>query len=99
VLNGAEMHKDGNFEVRDVAPGSYTILATVDGAAVPMMARQELQGQLQMSRVFASRRKPGARFTGTLGWKAESMPDPRQARHFFCYVPQMAMTTGLLLTQ
>ena len=43
VLNGAEMHKDGSFVIRDVSPGSYTILATVDGAAVPMTARQTLQ--------------------------------------------------------
>ncbi len=43
VLNGAEMHKDGSFEIRDVSPGAYTILATVDNAATPMMARQSLQ--------------------------------------------------------
>ena len=28
VLNGAEMHKDGSFEIRDVSPGAYTIFAT-----------------------------------------------------------------------
>ena len=43
VLNGAEMHKDGSFVIRDVSPGSYEIVATVDGSAVPMMARQPLQ--------------------------------------------------------
>lgn len=43
VLNGAEMHQDGSFVIRDVAPGAYTIVATVDNAAVPMMARQSLQ--------------------------------------------------------
>jgi hypothetical protein len=43
VLSGAEMHKDGSFEIRDVSPGAYTILATVDNVAVPMMARQSLQ--------------------------------------------------------
>ncbi|HYM78736.1 MAG TPA: carboxypeptidase-like regulatory domain-containing protein [Candidatus Dormibacteraeota bacterium] len=43
VLNGAEMHKDGSFIIRDVSPGNYTILATVDGSRVPMMARQTLQ--------------------------------------------------------
>lgn len=43
VLNGAEMHPDGSFVIRDVAPGAYTILATVENAAVPMMARQALQ--------------------------------------------------------
>jgi protocatechuate 3,4-dioxygenase beta subunit len=43
VLNGAEMHKDGSFVIRDVSPGSYNILATVEGSTVPMMARQSLQ--------------------------------------------------------
>jgi hypothetical protein len=37
------MHPDGSFVIRDVAPGSYTILATVENAPVPMMARQALQ--------------------------------------------------------
>lgn len=43
TLNGAEMHKDGTFEIRDVAPGAYTILARVDDASAPMVARQGLQ--------------------------------------------------------
>src|ERR1035438_5436847 len=43
VLNGAEMHQDGSFVIRDVAPGAYTILATGENAPVPMMARQALQ--------------------------------------------------------
>jgi hypothetical protein len=43
MLNGAEMRKDGTFEIRDVAPGFYMILATVDSAAVPMLARQAVQ--------------------------------------------------------
>jgi protocatechuate 3,4-dioxygenase beta subunit len=43
VLNGTEMHQDGSFVIRDVAPGAYTILATVENAPVPMMARQALQ--------------------------------------------------------
>ena len=43
MLNGGEMRKDGSFEIRDVSPGSYTVVATVSGAAVPMMARQPLQ--------------------------------------------------------
>jgi hypothetical protein len=43
ILNGAEMHADGSFVIRDVAPGAYTIMATVENAPVPMMARQALQ--------------------------------------------------------
>jgi len=43
VLNGAEMHKDGSFVIHDVSPGSYTILASVEGSLVPMTARQSLQ--------------------------------------------------------
>jgi protocatechuate 3,4-dioxygenase beta subunit len=43
VLNGAEVHKDGTFEIRDVSPGAYTIFATVEEAPVPMTAHQSLQ--------------------------------------------------------
>lgn len=42
VTSGTEMHKDGTFVIRDVSPGSYTVLASVEGSAVPMMARQDL---------------------------------------------------------
>lgn len=43
ILNGAEMHKDGSFVIHDVSPGSYTILASIEGSPVPMTARQALQ--------------------------------------------------------
>jgi hypothetical protein len=43
VLNGAEIRKDGSFEIRDVSPGSYSVVATITGSAEPMMARQPLQ--------------------------------------------------------
>ena len=43
VLSGAEMHKDGSFVIHDVSPGSYTILASIEGSPVPMTARQSLQ--------------------------------------------------------
>jgi protocatechuate 3,4-dioxygenase beta subunit len=43
VLSGAEVHKDGGFVLYDVAPGAYTIVASVDNAPVPMIARQSLQ--------------------------------------------------------
>jgi protocatechuate 3,4-dioxygenase beta subunit len=43
VQNGAEMHKDGSFVIRNVSPGTYTIMASVDGSPVPMTVRQTLQ--------------------------------------------------------
>ena len=43
IMSGAEMHKDGSFVIRDVSPGSYTILASIEGSPVPMTARQSLQ--------------------------------------------------------
>lgn len=43
IMNGAEMHKDGSFVIRNVSPGNYTIVATVDGAPMAMTARQSLQ--------------------------------------------------------
>jgi len=42
TLNGAEIRKDGSFEIRDVAPGTYTVVATVSGVP-PLMARQALE--------------------------------------------------------
>jgi hypothetical protein len=42
TLNGAEIRTDGSFEIRDVAPGAYTVVATVSGAT-PLMARQPLE--------------------------------------------------------
>jgi hypothetical protein len=43
VTSGTEMHKDGSFVIRDVSPGSYLLLASVEGSAVPMMARQDVE--------------------------------------------------------
>ncbi|HTS34268.1 MAG TPA: carboxypeptidase-like regulatory domain-containing protein [Candidatus Solibacter sp.] len=43
VLNGADVGKDGSFVIRDVSPGNYTIVATVEGGRSAMMARQTLQ--------------------------------------------------------
>jgi hypothetical protein len=80
VLNGAEMRKDGSFEIRDVAPGAYTILATVDNAAAPMMARQALQ--ITSANVEGLRLAPqtGGSIRGRLRREAGSAarPDPSQ---------------------
>ena len=80
VLNGAEMRKDGSFEIRDVAPGAYTILATVDNAAAPMMARQSLQ--ITSANVEGLRLAPqtGGSIRGRLRMEASSAarPDPSQ---------------------
>ncbi|MGE5057398.1 MAG: carboxypeptidase regulatory-like domain-containing protein [Acidobacteriota bacterium] len=43
VTSGTEMHKDGSFVIRDVSPGSYLLLASVEGSSVPMIARQTLE--------------------------------------------------------
>ena len=80
VLNGAEMRKDGSFEIRDVAPGAYTILATVDNAAATMMARQSLQ--ITSANVEGLRLAPqtGGSIRGHLRMEAGSAarPDPSQ---------------------
>ncbi len=80
VLNGAEMRKDGSFEIRDVAPGAYTILATVDNAAATMMARQSLQ--ITSANVEGLRLAPqtGGSIRGHLRMEANSAgrPDPSQ---------------------
>jgi Carboxypeptidase regulatory-like domain len=80
VLNGAEMHKDGSFEIRDVSPGAYTIFATVDNAAAPMMARQSLQ--ITSANVDGLQLAPqaGGSVRGRLRMEAGSAarPDPSQ---------------------
>jgi protocatechuate 3,4-dioxygenase beta subunit len=81
VLNGAEMHKDGSFVIRDVSPGAYTILATVENAPVPMTARQALQ--IVSSNVEGLRLspQPGATVRGHLRVESrnESRNDGRPA--------------------
>lgn len=80
VLNGAEMHKDGTFEIRDVAPGAYTIVATADNSPVPMMVRQALQ--LTSGNVEGLRLAPqaGGSVRGHLRMETSgnARPDPSQ---------------------
>jgi len=80
MLNGAEMHKDGTFEIRDVAPGAYTIVATADNSPVPMMARQALQltsGNVEGLRLAP---QPGGSIRGRLRMETSgnARPDPGQ---------------------
>jgi Carboxypeptidase regulatory-like domain len=65
MLNGAEMHKDGTFEIRDVSPGAYTIMATIENAAVPMTAHQSMQvaGNIEGIRLTP---QPGGSIRGRL---------------------------------
>jgi len=79
VLNGAEMHKDGSFEIRDVAPGAYTIVATVENGAAPMMARQSLQLTESVDGVRLAP-QVGATIRGHLRMEANNAarPDPGQ---------------------
>lgn len=83
VLNGAEMHKDGSFEIRDVSPGAYTIFATVDNAAAPMMARQALQVTSSNLDGLRLAPQPGSSIRGRLrmqgsGNPGAARPDPSQ---------------------
>ena len=80
MLNGAEMRKDGSFEIRDVAPGAYTILATVDNAAAPMMARQALQITSANVDGLKLAPQPGGSIRGHLRMEASSATrrDPSQ---------------------
>jgi hypothetical protein len=80
VLNGAEMHKDGSFEIRDVSPGAYTIFATVDNAAAPMMARQALQVTSANVEGLQLAPQAGGSIRGRFRMEAASVskPDPSQ---------------------
>lgn len=78
VLNGAEMHPDGSFLIRDVAPGAYTILATVENSPVPLMARQFLQVANNVDGVRLSP-QPGASIHGRVRFESYSgRPDAHQ---------------------
>jgi hypothetical protein len=79
VVNGAEMHKDGSFEIRGVSPGDYTIVATVDNVKVPMMARQSLQLAESMEGLRLSPQRGGT-IQGRLRMeaKANGRSDPTQ---------------------
>ena len=80
VLNGGEMRKDGSFEIRDVSPGAYSILATVDNAPAPMMARQELQVTSANVEGLKLAPQTGGSIRGRLRVEATSAarPDPGQ---------------------
>jgi hypothetical protein len=82
VLNGAEMHKDGSFEIRDVSPGAYTIFATVDGA-VPMMARQPLQMTSVNVEGLQLAPQAGGLIRGRLRMEAGSAARPDSSQMFF----------------
>jgi hypothetical protein len=66
VLNGAEIHKDGSFIIRDVSPGAYTILATVENSPLPMMARQSLLVSGNSVEGLRLAPQPGASVRGSL---------------------------------
>jgi hypothetical protein len=80
VQNGADIRKDGSFVIHDVSPGSYTILASVDGSPVPMTARQSVQ--VSSSNVDGLRLspQPGATVRGRLRLESRgaSRFDPAQ---------------------
>lgn len=66
VTSGTEMHKDGSFVIRDVSPGSYLLLASVEGSAVPMIARQTLEVGSSNVEGLRLSPQPGATVRGRL---------------------------------
>jgi Carboxypeptidase regulatory-like domain len=82
VLNGADMHRDGSFEIRDVSPGAYTIFATVDSAAAPMLARQSVQ--ITSANVDGLQLAPqaGGSIRGRLRMEAGSVSRPDASQMF-----------------
>jgi len=81
VLNGAEMHKDGSFVIRDVAPGAYTIVATVEDAGVPMLARQSLLLGSNSVEGLRLSPQPGGWIHGSVRFEGRgdgARPDPSQ---------------------
>jgi protocatechuate 3,4-dioxygenase beta subunit len=76
VFNGAEVHKDGSFVIHDVSPGAYTIVASVENAAVPMVALQSLQ--VSSNNIDGLRLVPqaGATIRGRVRWEGKTEGNP-----------------------
>jgi protocatechuate 3,4-dioxygenase beta subunit len=77
VLSGAEVQKDGSFVIHDVSPGSYTILATVENTATPLIARQTLQVANSVEGLRLAP-QPGAWIRGRLRLESKGKADPGQ---------------------
>jgi Carboxypeptidase regulatory-like domain len=72
IMTGAEIHKDGTFVFHDVSPGNYTIMASVEGSALPMTARQSLQvGSTNVEGLRLSP-QPGATVQGHLHFESRN---------------------------
>jgi hypothetical protein len=87
VMNGTEVHKDGSFVIRDVSPGSYTIQATVEGAPVPMTARQALQVGTSNVEGLRLTPQPGASVRGRLRLESNGSTPIDLARIFLQLKP------------
>ena len=84
TLNGAEVHNDGSFEIRDVSPGAYTLLATVTGAAPrALLARQTIEvGQEDTTEIHLVP-QPGSEIRGRLQWENKSPATKSDFSQFF----------------
>jgi len=83
VLNGADMHKDGSFEIRDVAPGAYTILASIENSPIPMMARQSLQVAGSSVEGLRLSPQPGGSIRGHLRFEGKGITGHFDAAQIF----------------
>ncbi len=76
TLSGADVRKDGSFVIRDVSPGAYTILATVENDSVPLMARQSLQVVASNVEGLRLAPQPGAWIHGRLRLETKGAAGP-----------------------
>jgi len=80
---GTAARKDGTFEIRDVAPGDYAIIASVPESTVPLMARQTLRVAGQNVEGLRLVPQPGSSIRGRLRLEGgpgslSQRPDPCQ---------------------
>lgn len=69
ITSGAEVRPDGTFEIRDVAPGSYTLTATVSAGPEPLMASQALQITSENVEGLMLTPQPGTAIRGRIQWE------------------------------
>jgi hypothetical protein len=89
MVNGAEIRKDGGFIIRDVSPGNYTIVASVEGSSVPMTARQTIQvGSTNVDGLRLAP-QPGASIRGHLQVESKGSAVPFDPEQIFLTLHSM----------
>ena len=70
VFSGTEVHKDGTFDLPDIAPGEYLLIASATGSPVRLMAKQNIHVAATTLEGLRLTLQPGSIVRGRLGLEA-----------------------------